>query len=153
MGPTFPPHPGGMQPHPGAPPGHPMAPGMAHNPSQPGATPGTMPHQLVGHMGVSGPGPQMNPAALMGGMPPGGGNPNAHAMQHLNPQAAQMFQHQQQMNQMCKCRESARSPVQRRSAMLTAMDVQMQTIRQYSSRCNNNRDSRCCINSSRRDKP
>lgn len=75
-----------------------MAPGMAHNPSQPGA-PGGIQHQIVAHMGVSGPGPQMNPAALMGGMPPGV-NPNAHAMQHLNPaQAQQMFQ-QHQMNPM-----------------------------------------------------
>ncbi|KAK3321427.1 LIM-domain binding protein-domain-containing protein [Cercophora scortea] len=70
---------------------------MAHNPSQPGATPGGMPHQLVGHMGVSGPGGQIN-AALMAGMPPGAGNPNAHAMQHLNPSQAQLFHHQQQMN-------------------------------------------------------
>jgi hypothetical protein len=100
MGPGFSPHPGGMQQHPGAPPGHPMAPGMAHNPSQPGAAPGGIPHQLVGHMGVSGPGPQINAAALMGGMPPG--NPNAHAMQHLNPAQAQMLHHSQ-MNQMCMC--------------------------------------------------
>ncbi|KAL2018539.1 hypothetical protein VTK56DRAFT_751 [Thermocarpiscus australiensis] len=50
-------------------------------------------------MGVSGPGPQINAAALMGGMQPGAGNPNAHAMQHLSPAQAQMF-HQQQMNQM-----------------------------------------------------
>jgi hypothetical protein len=94
MGPTFPPHPGGMQQHPGAPPGHPMAQGMAHNPSQPGGAPG-MPQHLVQHLGVSGPGPQMNPAAaLMAGMPPGA-NPNAHAMQHLNPAHAQgMFQQQ-----------------------------------------------------------
>jgi hypothetical protein len=104
MGPGFSPHPGGMQQHPGGPPGHPMAPGMAHNPSQPGSAPGGMPHQLVGHMGVtSGPGQQINSAALMGGMPPG--NPNAHAMQHLNP-AQQMFHHPQmgqmgQMGQMC----------------------------------------------------
>lgn len=104
MGPSFSPHPGGMQQHPGAPPGHPMAPGMAHNPSQPGSTPGGMPHQLVGHMGVSGPGPQMNAAALMAGMPPGAGNPNAHAMQHLSPAQAQMFHQQQQMNQMCMYR-------------------------------------------------
>lgn len=32
-------------------------------------------------------------------MPPGAGNPNAHAMQHLNPAQAQMFHHPQ-MNQM-----------------------------------------------------
>jgi len=95
MGPSFPPHPGGMQQHPGAPPGHPMAPGMAHNPSQPGAPPGMQQH-MVGHMGVSGPGPQINPAALMAGMPPGAGNPNAHAMQHLNPAQAQLY-HQQHM--------------------------------------------------------
>jgi hypothetical protein len=84
-----------------------MAPGMAHNPSQPGTTAGGIPHQLVGHMGVSGPGPQMNAAALMGGMPPG--NPNAHAMQHLNPAAqAQMFHHPQ-MGQMCTCRAAPSS--------------------------------------------
>lgn len=78
------------------------APGMAHNPSQPGAQAG-MPHQLVGHMGVSGPGgAQINPAALMGGMPPGAGGPNAHAMQHLNPAAqAQLFQ-QHNLNPMCE---------------------------------------------------
>ncbi|RYP19673.1 hypothetical protein DL767_009607 [Monosporascus sp. MG133] len=86
-------HPGAMQQHPGVPPGHPMAPGMAHNPSQPGAQPG-MPQQMAAaHMGVSGPGGQVNPAALMGGgMAPGAG-PNAHAMHHLSPQ---MFQQQQQ---------------------------------------------------------
>ncbi|RYP22845.1 hypothetical protein DL765_001441 [Monosporascus sp. GIB2] len=86
-------HPGAMPQHPGVPPGHPMAPGMAHNPSQPGAQPG-MPQQMAAaHMGVSGPGGQVNPAALMGGgMAPGAG-PNAHAMHHLNPQ---MFQQQQQ---------------------------------------------------------
>ena len=74
-----------------------MAPGMAHNPSQPGGAPGGMPHQLVGHMGVSGPGAQIN-AALMAQMPPGAGNPNAHAMSHLTPQQAHMYQQQQQMN-------------------------------------------------------
>ncbi|KAI1078606.1 LIM-domain binding protein-domain-containing protein [Whalleya microplaca] len=85
-------HPG-MQQHPGVHPNHPMgAPGMAHNPSQPGVQPG-MPPQMAGHMAVSGPGGQANPAAMMGGMPPGAGGPSAHALQHLNPQ--QMFQHQQ----------------------------------------------------------
>ncbi len=98
MPPGFSPHPGAMQQHPGAPPGHPMAPGMAHNPSQPGAAQGGMQHQLVGHMGVSGPGSQMNAAALMGGMQQGA--LNAHAMQHLSPAQAQMFHHPQ-MNQMC----------------------------------------------------
>lgn len=58
-----------------------------------------MPHQLVGHMGVSNSGPQMNAAALMGGMPPG--NPNAHAMQHLSPAQVQQMYHPQ-MNQMCR---------------------------------------------------
>ncbi|KAK1754327.1 hypothetical protein QBC47DRAFT_215879 [Echria macrotheca] len=97
---SFPPHAGGMQQHPGAPPGHPMQPGMGHNPNQPG--PG-MPQHMVAHMGVSGPGPQINPAALMGGMPPGAGGPNAHAMQHLNPAQAQMFQ---QQHTMCECHAS-----------------------------------------------
>jgi hypothetical protein len=84
-------HPGMQQPvHPG----HPMAPGMAHNPSQPGAQPG-MPPQMGGHM-VSAPGGQPNPAAFMtGGMHPG--NPHAQAMQHLNPQMFQQQQHQAQM--------------------------------------------------------
>jgi len=77
-----------MQQHPG----HPMAQGMAHNPSQPGAQPG-MPQHLAHMGGVSGPGGQVNAAALMGGMPAGVGGPNAHALQHLNPQ---MFQQQQQ---------------------------------------------------------
>ena len=81
-----------MQQHPGVPPGHPMAPGMQHNPSQPGAPAGGMPQHMA-HMAVSGPGVQVNPAALMAaGMPQGG--PNAHALQHLNP-AQQMFQQQQ----------------------------------------------------------
>lgn len=87
-GPGF--HPG-MQQHPGVHGGHPMAPGMAHNPSQPGSQPG-MPPQMA-HGMVSAPGGQPNPAAFMGGMQPG--NPQAHALQHLNPQ---QFQLQQQMN-------------------------------------------------------
>lgn len=79
----FAPHPGGMQqPHPGVPQGHHMAPGMAHNPSQPGAQPGGIPPHLAQQMGVSAPGGQVNPSALMG-VP---GAPNVHAMQHLNPQ-------------------------------------------------------------------
>ncbi len=82
MAPGF--HPS-MQQHPGVHPGHPMAaPGMAHNPSQPGAQPG-MPPQMAAHMAASGPGGQVNPVAMMGGMPQGAG-PNAHALQHLNPQ-------------------------------------------------------------------
>lgn len=67
---------------------------MAHNPSQPGAPPQGMPHQLAPHMAVSAPGGQMNPGPLVGGMPPGAGGPNAHAMSHLNPAQAQMFQAQ-----------------------------------------------------------
>jgi hypothetical protein len=92
---AYSPHPGGI--HPGVPQGHPMA--VPHNPGQPGQ-PG-MPQQM--HMGVSGPGgPQVSQAgALMGGMPPGAGVPSAHALQHLNPNAAaqqhQMLQQQQQM--------------------------------------------------------
>lgn len=104
MGPSFPPHPAaGMQQHPGAP-THPMgAPGMIHNPSQPGAQQGGMPHQLVPHMGASAAGGQLNPGAMMGGMPPGAGVPNAHAMQHLNPAQAQMFQPQHLSPMACKC--------------------------------------------------
>jgi hypothetical protein len=93
MGPAFTGHPGAMQQHPGVP-GHPMAPGMAQHPSQQGAPGGAMQHQLAAHMGVSQPGAQMN---VMAGMPPGAGGPNAHAMQHLNPQA-QMFPQQQFAN-------------------------------------------------------
>ena len=96
------PYPGGIQGHPGVPGAHPMA-GMPHNqvqqmPGQPGMVP-----QM--HMGVSGPGgPQVSQAgALMGGMPPGAGGPSAHALQHLNPGAAQQAQLYQQQQQMaCK---------------------------------------------------
>lgn len=89
MGPSFAGHPAGMHQHPGVP-GHPMAPGMPHNQGQPGAPGGGMPQQM--HMAASGPGGQVNPAALMGGMPPGAGGPNAHALQHLNPAQNAMFQ-------------------------------------------------------------
>lgn len=72
-----------------------MAPGMAHNPSQPGAQPGGIPPHLAQQMGVSAPGGQVNPSALMG-VP---GAPNVHAMQHLNPQVPHMFGQQPgQMN-------------------------------------------------------
>lgn len=94
MGPNFSGHPAGM--HPGVA-GHPMAPGMPHNQGQQGAPGAGMPHQFGGPM-VSAPGAQVNPA-LMGGMPPGV-NPNAHALQHLNPAQQQMFQ-QQQLQQQC----------------------------------------------------
>ncbi|KAM5382838.1 hypothetical protein ACJZ2D_002229 [Fusarium nematophilum] len=90
MGPNFSGHPAGMG-HPGVT-GHPMTPGMPHNPGQQGAPGAGMPHQFGGPM-VSAPGAQVNPA-LMGAMPPGA-NPNAHALQHLNPAQQQMFQQQQ----------------------------------------------------------
>lgn len=88
-----------MQQHPGVQ-GHPM--GMPHNPNQqiPGQ-PGMNPQM---HMGVSGPGgPQAGQAAaMMGGMPPGAGGPSQHALQHLNPQAAQAAYMQQQQQMACK---------------------------------------------------
>lgn len=97
MGPNFSGHPAGMG-HPGVA-GHPMAPGMPPNQGQPGAPGGGMPQQFGGgHMAVSTPGGQVNPA-LMGGLAPGI-NPHAHALQHLNPAQQQMFQqHQQQQLQ------------------------------------------------------
>lgn len=99
MGPSFAGHPAGMHQHPGVP-GHAMASGMPHNPSQPGAPAGAgMPQQM--HMAVSGPGGQVNPATLMGGIPPGAAGPNAHALQHLNPAQNPMFQQGQFAN--CKC--------------------------------------------------
>ncbi|OLN86198.1 Transcriptional activator ptaB [Colletotrichum chlorophyti] len=73
-----------------------MAQGMPHNPSQQGPPGGGMPHQM--HMAVSGPGGQVNPNQLMGGMPPGAGGPNAHALQHLNPAQNPMFQQNQFTN-------------------------------------------------------
>lgn len=96
MGQNFGGHPAVMG-HPGVA-GHPMAPGMPHNGGQPGPG-GGMPHQFGGPMAVSAPGGQVNPA-MMGGMPPGA-NPNAHAMQHLNPAQQQMFQQQQQLQNQC----------------------------------------------------
>lgn len=80
-----------------------MAPGMAHNPSQPGA-PGGIPAHIAQQMGVSAPGGQVNPSLM--GMH---GAPNAHAMQHLNPNV-QMFG-QQPVNVNCELRLcSERSP-------------------------------------------
>jgi hypothetical protein len=94
MGPNFSGHPAGMG-HPGVA-GHPMGPGgMPHNQGQQGGPGGGMPHQFGGPM-VSAQGAQVNPA-LMGGMPPGA-NPNAHALQHLNP-ATQQQMIQQQLQQ------------------------------------------------------
>ena len=79
---------------------------MAHHPSNqgmPGAgQPGVSMGQPV-HPGLTGPGmPQVSQAGPMMGMVPGGGppgvptgHPNAHAMQHLNPNGNQMFGGQQ----------------------------------------------------------
>lgn len=62
------------------------------------------------HPGVSAPGgPQVSQAGpMMGGMPPGAGTagpggpmPNAHALSHLNPTQAHMFQ-QQAFQQNCE---------------------------------------------------
>jgi hypothetical protein len=72
---------------------------MPHNPGQQGGPGGGIPPQLAGHM-VSAPGGQVNPV-LMGVMPPGSGGPNAHALQHLNPAQAQMFQ-QPQFSGACR---------------------------------------------------
>lgn len=89
----------GLQ-HQGVPQGY-MA-GMPHTQGQQGQPGPGMPQQM--HMGVSGPGgPQVTQAgAMMAGMPPGAGGPNAHALQHLNPtqqQQAALFQQQQQQQQ------------------------------------------------------
>lgn len=53
------------------------------------------------HPGVSGPNGPVSQAGPMMGMQPGMG-PNAHAMSHLQPQQAQMFQQQQQQHGMSK---------------------------------------------------
>lgn len=94
-----PPYPVGIQ-HQGVPQGH-MA-GMPHNQGPQGQQGPGMPQQM--HMGVSGPGgPQVTQAgAMMGGMPPGAGVPNAHALQHLNPNQQQAIFQQQQHQQMSK---------------------------------------------------
>lgn len=128
MGPSFPPHPAaGIPQHPGAP-AHPMgAPGMAHNPSQPGAPPQGIPHQLAPHMAVSAPGGQMNPGPLVGGMPPSGGGPSAHAMSHLNPAQAQIFQAQHNNMGACEFR-----PVTRRFAYLQPANIPLSRSQQPS---------------------
>lgn len=97
------PHPAGLQQHPGAAQGHPMA---GVHPQQGGPPGPGMPQQAF-HMGVSGPGvPQVSqPGAMMAGMSPGingPGGPNAHALQHLNPNHAMYQQQQQQMACTCK---------------------------------------------------
>jgi hypothetical protein len=43
----------------------------------------------------------MNPG-MMGGIPSGAGGPNAHAMSHLNPAGAQMFQNPNMNPMACK---------------------------------------------------
>lgn len=97
---AYSPHPGGMQQHPMAQ-GHPAMAGP-HNPGQGQQGPG-MPQQL--HMGVSGAGPQVaQGGAMMGGIPPGAGVPSAHALQHLNPSAAQQAQLFQQQQQQMACK-------------------------------------------------
>jgi hypothetical protein len=102
MAQAYSPHPAGLQQHPGVAPGHPMAPG---HPQQGGGQPGPgMPQQM--HMGVSGPGPQVTQGgAMLGVLPPGvsgPGVPSAHALQHLNPNNAQMYQQQQAAQMACK---------------------------------------------------
>lgn len=82
--------------------GHSMGPGMLPNAAQQGAPGAGLPHQFGGgHMAVSGPGGQVNPA-LMGAMPPGG----PHGLQHLTPAQQQLFhqQHQQQQQLQGQCK-------------------------------------------------
>ncbi|ODM16062.1 hypothetical protein SI65_08496 [Aspergillus cristatus] len=89
----------GMQQHSGLPPGHPMAHAQHPNVIHPGAG---MVQQV--HPGVSAPGgPQVSQAGpMMGAMPPGAGTagpggpvPNAHALSHLGPTQAHLFQQHQ----------------------------------------------------------
>ncbi|KAL6710660.1 hypothetical protein ACN47E_007717 [Coniothyrium glycines] len=81
------PHNAGMHPQ-GIPHGHPMGgPGQPGQPMPPG-----MQH-------VSGPNGPISQAGPMMGMQPGMG-PNAHALSHLQPQQAHMFQQQQQHQMM-----------------------------------------------------
>jgi hypothetical protein len=99
MAQSYSPHPAGMQ-VPGVGQGHPMGPGHLQQGGQPG--PG-MPPQM--HMGVPGAGgPQVTQAgSMLGGMPAGAmgpGGPSVHALQHLNPNQAQLYQQQQMA---CKC--------------------------------------------------
>ncbi|KAE8353488.1 LIM-domain binding protein-domain-containing protein [Aspergillus coremiiformis] len=92
MAQPFPAHQGIPQ-HPGIPPGHPLAPGQ-----HPNAHPGAGMVQQV-HPGVSAPGgPQVTQGGpMMGGMPPGAGTTapgpvQAHALSHLGPAQAHLFQ-------------------------------------------------------------
>lgn len=92
-----------------------MAPGMAHNPSQPGAQQGGIPPHIAQQMGVSAPGGQVNPSLM--GMP---GAPNAHALQHLNPQVQHMFGQQPANNCESPRRTGARARA-RALAIATAL--------------------------------
>lgn len=109
MAQPYSPHPAGLQQHPGMAQGHPMA---AGHPQQ-GGQPGTGMPQM--HMGVSGPGgPQVSQAgAMLGVMPPGAGGPggpSAHALQHLNPNQAAMYQQQQQQQAQMACKYFSCAP-------------------------------------------
>ena len=87
-----------MQQHPGVMAGHGMGPGHHANPGQPGVVQqlGQPTLQPGMHPGVSGPGAgQVSQGGPTGNMTPGGGGPSAHAMSHLNPSQAQIFQQQQ----------------------------------------------------------
>jgi hypothetical protein len=102
----FPAHQGIPQ-HPGLPPGHPMAQAQHHNATHMGVQPGAGMVQQI-HPGVSAAGPQVSQPGMMAGMPPGSGTtgpggpvPNAHALSHLNPAQAHLFQ-QQQFAQNCE---------------------------------------------------
>lgn len=76
-----------------------MGSGMPPNQGQQG-NPGGMPQQFAGNpMGAGTPGGHMNPG-MMGGMPPGG-NPNAHALQHLSPAQQQQLLQQQHLQNQC----------------------------------------------------
>lgn len=82
--------------------GHPgvSGPGQPHV-TQAGAMMGMQPGaQGMGGMGGQPPGAQMGGMpGQMGGQSMAGGMPNAHAMNHLNPQAHMQQQQQQQMMQ------------------------------------------------------
>lgn len=78
-------------------------------PQQGGPSGPGIPQQTF-HMAVSGPGVQQvsQSGTMMAGMPPGlngPGGPNAHALQHLNPNQA-MYQQQQQQQQQMACTSS-----------------------------------------------
>ena len=91
------PHHGAMAGHGGMlPGGHPMAPGHPSNQGMPGGQPGMMGQQMHG---MGGPQVSSGPMMSMGQGGPGMGGPNAHAMQHLNPNSLMAQQIQQQQFQ------------------------------------------------------